>query len=245
MSGYRRCNIDGILYNCESDSLVETSDGVTCTDCARCQNAPLFKHVQQYQTSSEDVASVDSCSPSILEELKHRLGLSDICVITIQQQLKAFKNTKSSYSNTQIITALHYLYGLENGQCVSVPSYIALYNGCTNLETLSKCVEYVKKIVKIGSMSTPTSWKTLIDPYRYKLLLNVSNVDSIACYCNTIYNNGNTPIYSVVIISIISHYVNEKKMCLNDVLIKVENVCGIPIESLKNMYLKASKKLLK
>ena len=61
-------------YNCKSDSLAETSDGVTCTDdCARCQNIPLFKHIQQHQTFSNDVTSVDSCSPSILEELKHSL----------------------------------------------------------------------------------------------------------------------------------------------------------------------------
>ena len=132
-------------YNCKSESLVGTSDGVTCTDCARCQNIPLFKHVQQYQAFSNYVTPVDSCSPSILEELKHRLGLSDICVITIQQQLKALKKTRSSYSNIQNITALHYLYGIENGQCVSIPSYIAFYNGCTDLETLCKCVEYVKK----------------------------------------------------------------------------------------------------
>ena len=90
-------------------------------------------------------------------------------------------------------------------------------------------------VVKINSVST-SSWNSLIDPYRYKLSLTVSNVDNIVHHCNRIYAKVNTPIYTIVILSIIFHYVNEKKMCLKDAVIKVENICCIPVKRLKQMY---------
>ena len=132
-------------YNCGASQVVEVDDGYTCSSCARSQDTLLLRG--EYKSDSLIWEAELTCS--ILGELASRLGLTRNCTSSINSRMRLLWNRRSNYSTVQLVTALHYIYEMEDNMYISPFTYTLMYNGCTDCKTLDRCVKYIMNILNI------------------------------------------------------------------------------------------------
>ena len=226
-------------HHCKSSHLVEMDDCVTCSSCARVQNAIVFG---AFKKNGNRGMRMEFSSNSILDELTERLGLDYKTVSSIEKRFKLLKTSNSSYTHTQIVSALHYVQQKEDGLYTSTLGYTQIYNGCTDSETLGKCVKYVTRFLELEQSDHVSEWAPLIEPYVKLFHLSEKDVELVESYCEKIFERCGASVYDIAKMSIVMYGTDCKGWILLDALSELEEKHKVPKNSLSNMYFKLRKK---